>query len=87
MNNGFNFILLFRFLDFFRINGTPKYLEDFIMKIVQETIDYREQNNIQRKDFMQLLLQLRNTGEVKADGDWNFNTCEYFFDIPIIDHI
>lgn len=49
-------------------------MTDFMVRIVKETIEYREKNNVQRKDFMQLLLQLRNTGEVKADGDWNVDS-------------
>lgn len=32
-------------------------------------MEYREKNNVSRKDFMHLLLQLRNTGKVE-DDDW-----------------
>ncbi|GAB0087262.1 hypothetical protein DMENIID0001_015550 [Sergentomyia squamirostris] len=39
-----------------------------------ETMNFREKNNIQRKDFMQLLLQLKNTGKVGADGKWNIKS-------------
>jgi cytochrome P450 family 6 len=35
------------------------------------TFDHRENNQETRKDFMQLLMQLRNTGKVGEDGDWN----------------
>lgn len=42
-----------------------------MINIVRETIEYREKNNVIRKDFMQLLLQLRNTGNVGVDGDWD----------------
>lgn len=40
---------------------------DFFMKIVKETVEYREKNNIYRKDFMHLLLQLKNRGELVDD--------------------
>ncbi|XP_055680722.1 probable cytochrome P450 6d5 [Lutzomyia longipalpis] len=46
--------------------------EDFIFSMVKQSIDYREKSGIQRKDFIQLLLQLRNTGKVDYGDDWNF---------------
>jgi cytochrome P450 family 6 len=53
-----------------------------MIAIVKKTIEHREKNNVQRKDFMQLLLQLRNTGTVGADGEWQVKTtsgeCELF---------
>lgn len=43
-----------------------------MVRIVKDTIEFREANNVQRKDFMQLLLQLRNNGEVNEDSnDWD----------------
>lgn len=33
---------------------------NFFKKVVEETVNYRESNNVYRKDFMQLLLQLKN---------------------------
>lgn len=35
--------------------------------MVKETIEYREKNNVVRKDFIQCLIQLRNTGNVSID--------------------
>lgn len=43
-----------------------------IYEIVRKTIKTREENNIVRKDMLQLLLQLRNAGKVEED-DTNFN--------------
>lgn len=34
--------------------------EKFFIEIVKNTIDYREKNNIVRKDFMQFLIETRN---------------------------
>lgn len=41
-----------------------KNITNFFMNLVQETINYREQNNIYRKDFMHLLIQLKNQGKL-----------------------
>ncbi|XP_065091270.1 probable cytochrome P450 6d5 [Ochlerotatus camptorhynchus] len=45
-------------------------VERFMLGVVRETLEYREQNGITRKDMMQLLLQLRNTGTVSDDERW-----------------
>lgn len=45
-------------------------VEDFMMSMVKQTIEHREKNNVTRKDLFQLLIQLRNTGNVQKDGDW-----------------
>jgi cytochrome P450 family 6 len=42
-----------------------------MIDITKTTIEHRETNGVSRKDFMQLLLQLRNTGKVGEDGDWD----------------
>lgn len=41
---------------------------DFFMKVVQETVEYREKNNIHRNDFMHLLIQLKNSGAVEGES-------------------
>lgn len=46
-------------------------IEEFMTSMVQQTLEHREKNNIVRKDFFQLLLQLRNTGNVKLDDRWD----------------
>lgn len=47
-----------------RVKQTNSEIEKFFMNIVKETVEYREKNNVQRKDFMHLLLQLKNSGRV-----------------------
>lgn len=42
-------------------------VEKFFMKVVKDTVAYRENNNIQRKDFMQLLIQLKNHTKIADD--------------------
>ncbi|CAH1400040.1 unnamed protein product [Nezara viridula] len=46
---------------------TPKETEDYVVKLVQDTIEYREKNNIKRNDFLDLLIQLKNKGTVGDD--------------------
>lgn len=38
------------------------------MRIVSDTIQYREQNNISRNDFMHLLIQLKNKGALDGES-------------------
>nr|ALD15922.1 cytochrome P450 [Dendroctonus armandi] len=47
--------------------------EAFFRKLVLDTMAYREKNVIYRKDFMHLLLQLRNKGELTDDGNFSKN--------------
>lgn len=54
-----------------RLKRVDDDVETFMKSMVKETIEYREKNNISRKDVLQLLLQLRNTGDVQNDGDWD----------------
>lgn len=50
---------------------TDKYVENFIMGVVKQNLEYREKNNVTRKDFFQLLIQLRNSGTVQLDDEWD----------------
>ncbi|XP_031624986.1 probable cytochrome P450 6d5 [Contarinia nasturtii] len=53
----------FRFVD--------KDIGDFMIETVRQNLEYREKNNVTRKDFFQLLMQLRNTGKILDDDDWS----------------
>lgn len=44
-----------------RMRKFPRAMTAFFTNIVTETIDYREKNQIQRNDFMNLLIELKNT--------------------------
>lgn len=45
-------------------------VEEFMVKVVRDNMEYREKNNVMREDFFQLLLQLRNTGAVQEDDNF-----------------
>ena len=53
-----------------KIKRIPQDIEDFFMSIVKQTIDHREKNkDLERKDFMQLLIQLKDQGFLIADKE------------------
>lgn len=54
-----------------RLRYVDKEVGDFMTGIVRQIVEHREKNNITRKDLIQLLIQLRNTGEVQGDDDWS----------------
>ena len=54
-----------------KINVNPPDISNFFMKVVKETVEYREKNNVTRNDFMQLLIQLKNQNAVDSDDDDN----------------
>lgn len=41
----------------------------FFQDVVNETIRYREANDVTRNDFLQLLIQLKNKGKLEGDSD------------------
>lgn len=55
---------------FFGLRFDDISIEKFIMSVVKENLEYREKNHVVRKDFFQLLIQLRNNGMVHLDDDW-----------------
>lgn len=55
-----------------------KDITEYMIRLVKTIIEQREKMNVIRKDFMQLLLQLRNCGEVKSDGNWSFDNGNCF---------
>lgn len=59
MNMMFLFPILARI---FRLRFFPVDMQDFFVKIVNDTVKYREENNVVRNDFMQLLIDLKKEG-------------------------
>ncbi|XP_056643078.1 probable cytochrome P450 6a14 [Diorhabda sublineata] len=52
-----------------KIKVFEKDTETFYMNLVKDTIAYREKNNVYRKDFMHLLIQLKNIGKISENDD------------------
>lgn len=49
-------------LTLFKFKARTKKTETFFMDLINRMIQYRDTNNVLRKDFFQLLLQLRDKG-------------------------
>lgn len=50
-----------------RLVAHHRDVTEFFLNSVKETIAYREDNNVQRNDFMSLLMQLKNEGHLNDD--------------------
>lgn len=67
----FAILILPKLQKILKLKSVDDDVEDFILTLVRKTIEYRENHNVSRKDLLQLLIQLRNTGEVHMDGEWD----------------
>lgn len=62
-----------------RLKKVTDEVEDFMISMVKQSVDYREQQNFWRNDFLQMLIRLKNEGfvsvdkieETKSSGDSN----------------
>jgi cytochrome P450 family 6 len=54
-----------------KIPSVPRDVTHYFRKMVKETVEYRENNNVTRNDFMQLLIQIKNKGECVAEKQMN----------------
>ncbi|CAH0561305.1 unnamed protein product [Brassicogethes aeneus] len=62
------FFLPHSFLRMANIRVNDPTVANFFLDVIRKTVDYREKNNVYRKDFLHLLLQLKNRGVVSDDG-------------------
>lgn len=60
-----------KILKIFKYKFTNPEVEEFFLSIIKQTVEYREKNNVERNDFMQLLMQLKNQGYVSVDKEEN----------------
>lgn len=73
IKNGIRWFGMFvypKLLKVLRMRLIDKDVEDFMINVVEQTLELREKNKIVRKDFFQLLVQLRNNGTVQLDDQW-----------------
>lgn len=57
-------------MKFLRIHSVSRDVENFFLTVVKQNLKLREEKNVIRKDFFQLLVQLRNAGHVESDNQW-----------------
>ncbi|XP_017040712.2 probable cytochrome P450 6a21 [Drosophila ficusphila] len=55
------------------IKITAEHIEEFFLRIVRETVAFREQNNIRRNDFMDQLIDLKNNQLMASETGENVN--------------
>lgn len=73
-------IFMLNFQDLSRAMGlkfSVAGVTEFFMKLLNDTVKYREENNVKRSDFLQLLMQIKNTGKLEGEetelGKMTFN--------------
>ncbi|PNF31791.1 putative cytochrome P450 6a14 [Cryptotermes secundus] len=54
-------------LDKLKLSIFDSDVSKYFLKMVQETVEYREKNNVKRNDFMQLLIQLKEKGSLDSE--------------------
>lgn len=55
------FMIVFpKIADLFKMTLFDKEVSDFLLKLITNTVKYREENNVDRNDFLSLLIKVRN---------------------------
>ena len=72
-------MFIYSLIKLLRIKGLPTFMRKFCLDMVTKTIQYREANNIIRKDLMQYLIQLRNNSSTDVD-EWKIKAAGLLFD-------
>lgn len=73
MKNMTQVVLPDRVLRFIKFSPTDPQVAKFFNGIVKDTVDYREKNHVTRKDFMDLLIQIKNKGTDDDDETLTLN--------------
>ncbi|KAJ4434866.1 hypothetical protein ANN_23437 [Periplaneta americana] len=64
---GFLSFMVPALLDIVKLRVLDKNVAKYFRNMVEDTVNYREKNSIQRNDFMQLLIQLKNKGVIDTE--------------------
>lgn len=73
LKNMTQLVLPYPVLRFIKYRPTDPDAAEFFTRVVKDTVNYREMNNVSRKDFLDLLIQIKNKGSV-SDEDSVINT-------------
>lgn len=52
-----------------KVRSIKKEYADFFFNVVNDTVKYREENNIQRNDFLDLLMKIKRGHNLASEGD------------------
>lgn len=63
---------------FFNMGLNPPNVIDFFMSTVRQNLEYREKNNIQRNDFFQLLINIKNSNAGMSFNEIAANSFVFF---------
>lgn len=69
-------ILICSLLKVLRMSSLSTEFKNHIVELVKTVMEYRESNNVQRNDFIQLLMELRKTGKIVGDTPNESEKCE-----------
>ncbi|KAJ3642932.1 hypothetical protein Zmor_025678 [Zophobas morio] len=64
---------------FFRLTLTSKDVSAFFLKLIKDTVDYRETNTVTRNDFLQILIDLKNKSSEGLSFEEIAAQCFVFF--------
>ena len=57
------------FVEFVETDYFDPGISKYFSNMVEETVNYRERNNITRNDFMHLLIQIKNKFKLEEDNE------------------
>lgn len=56
-------------MDWFNISFTPKPVENFFSTTFSDMVNYRRSENVRRNDFLSMLIQLMDNGQISDDKE------------------
>ncbi|CAG9860120.1 unnamed protein product [Phyllotreta striolata] len=65
-----------------KVRLADQKIGNFFTKVVTDIVEYREKNKVFRKDFMHLLIQLKNMGELEDGENLTNSTTKKHLSIP-----
>ena len=63
----------------FNIKLFPPEITDFMVKLMKDTMRYREENNVVRNDFIHLLMELKNNGKIGSNDNTDAEDMKHYY--------
>lgn len=58
------------------LSANTKETTNFFIDVIRKSVSYREENNVQRNDFLQLLIQSKNSESGMTMNEMAANSCK-----------